>query len=423
MADMEQVQIVRRGRDAVAKWREDHPGESMDLYNCYMSHARIPMVDLHGADMRDSDLMGAMLRRANLSGCYLNTVHLYRSDLREVDMSRSLLNRANLRGANLSGANLEQCDLDAAVLSDANLTGANLRRANLSRVNLNGANLTDADLTEANFNGAALTRTNLSGATLDGTDFYEAIFNDTPAVGTRFAGGIIGYTVFQNCDLSQAVDLEQVRHDAPSTLGLDTLIRSGGNIPASFLMGIGAPQEMLALLDSSAGMPALGGEFYISCAAADVAFAEQLRDHLRNQGVRSWVFAENFRGNALVDRRSTSEEEEIERWVRHYDKLMVVCSQAGLDSETVRNDLTAAKDLQQSQDKWIVYLVDPDGTLDNPRARSARNLTYEHVIFDMRGQEGPAENYQSVLTNLADNLKQEQPARAGLPTFSNSDQL
>ena len=97
------------------------------------------------------------------------------------------------------------------------------------------------------------------------------------------------------------------------------------------------------------------------------------------------MFAENFRGNALVDRRSTSEEEEIERWVRHYDKLMVVCSQAGLDSETVRNDLTAAKDLQQSQDKWIVYLVDPDGTLDNPRARSARNLTYEHVIFDMRG--------------------------------------
>ena len=422
MADMEQVQIVRRGRDAVAQWREEHPGEGMDLYNCYMSHARIPMVDLHGSDMRDSDFMGAMLRRANLSGCYLNPAHLYRSDLREVDLSGSLLNRANLRGADLRGANLEGADLDAAVLSTANLTGASLRRANLARVNFNGANLTNADLTEANLNGAALTRANLSGAILDGTDFYEAIFNDTPTVGTKFAGAIIGYTVFQNCDLSQATDLEQVRHDAPSTLGLDTLLRSGGLIPAPFLLGVGAPQDFLTpLMGSSAAMPSMGGEFYISCAAGDVAFAEQLRDQLRDQGVRTWVFAENFRGNALVDRRSTSEEEEIERWVRHYDKLIVVCSQAGLESETLRTDLTQAKDLQQSQDQWIVYLVDPDGTLDNPSARSARNLTYEHVIFDMRGQEGPAASYQEALDKLVENLKQEQPARAGVPTYS--DQL
>ena len=46
MADMDQVQIVRKGRDAVAGWREEHPGETMDLYNSYMSHVRIPMVDL-----------------------------------------------------------------------------------------------------------------------------------------------------------------------------------------------------------------------------------------------------------------------------------------------------------------------------------------------------------------------------------------
>ena len=26
MADMDQVQIVRKGRDAVASWREEHPG-------------------------------------------------------------------------------------------------------------------------------------------------------------------------------------------------------------------------------------------------------------------------------------------------------------------------------------------------------------------------------------------------------------
>ena len=52
MANIEHVQIVRLGRDSVAKWREEHPGENPDLINCMMSHARIPMVDLHNCDMR-----------------------------------------------------------------------------------------------------------------------------------------------------------------------------------------------------------------------------------------------------------------------------------------------------------------------------------------------------------------------------------
>ncbi len=69
MANMDQVQIVKQGRDAVARWREEHANEGMDLNGAYLSHARFPQVDLRGADVRNSDLMGAMLMRANLSGC------------------------------------------------------------------------------------------------------------------------------------------------------------------------------------------------------------------------------------------------------------------------------------------------------------------------------------------------------------------
>ena len=68
MANMEQVQIVKRGRDAVARWREEHQGESFDLHAAYLSYARLAQVDLHGSDLRDSDLMGATLPRANLVG-------------------------------------------------------------------------------------------------------------------------------------------------------------------------------------------------------------------------------------------------------------------------------------------------------------------------------------------------------------------
>jgi hypothetical protein len=87
----------------------------------------------------------------------------------------------------------------------------------------------------------------------------------------------------------------------------------------------------------------------------------------------------------------------------------------------VRTDLSQAKDLQFTKDQWLVYVVDPDGTLDNPSSRANRNLTYEHRIFDMRGHEDRAAGYQESVTTLVEHLKQTQPARAGLPPVS--DQL
>lgn len=421
MADMDQVQIVRQGRDAVARWREEHPGEVMDLYGSYMSHTRVPMVDLSGADLRDSDFMGAMLRRANLSGCYLNPVHMYRADLREADLSRTLMNRANLRGADLREADLQNADLDSATLSGANLTGANLTGANLARANLDRANLTDANLTGVVFHGAALTRAILSGANLSGADLYAAILNDTPVTGAKFANSMIGYTVFQNCDLSDAEGLDQVRHDAPSTVGVDTLLRSGGRLPDLFLQGAGAPESLLSFQQSLLGATPSTGDFFISCSDKDIPFGERLQNSLRELGVRCWLFAESYRGNALVDRRSTSEVEEVERWVRHYDKMIVVCSQAALDSETVRNDITKAKEQQQSRDQWVLYLVALDETMVQPRARAARDLSYEHVVFDLREYEANSEDYQKELARLAEELKQFRPARAGVPAVS--DQL
>ncbi|HIN38480.1 MAG TPA: hypothetical protein EYM77_12680, partial [Dehalococcoidia bacterium] len=77
MANMEHVQLVKRGRDHVARWREANPDDNLDLNAAYMSYVRAPQVDISGADIRDSDLMGAVLQRANLSGCYMNPCHLY----------------------------------------------------------------------------------------------------------------------------------------------------------------------------------------------------------------------------------------------------------------------------------------------------------------------------------------------------------
>ena len=415
MANMELVQIVKRGRDAVAAWREENPNTVMDLNECYMSHSRIPMVNLRGADLRNGDFMGAMVRRADLSNTFMNSAHFYRADLREANMSRSIASGANMRGADLRNANLAGINLDGATLSEANLSGADLTNANLDRTNLDRANFTGADLTGASFNGANLSRTNLSEATLNEADFYEAVLNDVITGDANFHNCIIGYTVFQNCAMDAALGLDSIRHDAPSTIGLDTLLRSRGALPESFILGSGIPVAVVGIQDSVSDAPVTTLEVHISCANGDIEFARQLEDNLRDQGVRTWVFAEGFRGNPLVDRRASSGEEEIERWVRHYDRLIVVCTAAGLDSETVRNDITAAQESENTNDRWTMFLVDADGTMASGRSRAARLLKEDHRVFDLAGQSAGSEEYQTALAELIENLREEQPASAAKP--------
>ncbi|PKB78335.1 MAG: hypothetical protein BZY88_19050 [SAR202 cluster bacterium Io17-Chloro-G9] len=421
MANMEHVQLARKGRNAVAEWREQNPNMTLDLNAAYMSHTRMPQVDLHGADLRDSDLMGAMLQKANLSGCHLNPSHMYRANLIEADLSRALLNGANLRGANLTGADLTGADLDRAVLSDAILTGAKLNGANLSRVNLVGADLSEADLSGANLNGANIVRANLTNAQLGGADLYQSVLNDSALIGANFAGSIVGYTTFQNCDLSAARGLDQIRHDAPSTIGIDTLCRSGGNIVDGFLRDAGVPESVCAFQESLRGALPVSGDCFISCSTADVSFARNLLVELREMGVRSWLFPEDARGYALVERHSTSDQEEVERWVRSYDKLMVVLTEEAMDSETIRNDITQAQEKQQSADKWCLFLVSPDIAISESRNRLARTLTSEHIVFNLPSGEPDSEDYRSELSRLAESLKQNEPAASGVPAYDISE--
>ncbi len=413
MANMEHVQLVRRGRDHVARWREANPNESLDLNAAYMSYVRAPQVNISGADLRHSDLMGAVMRRANLSGCYLNPSHLYHADLREANLTGALFNGANMRGADLRGADLTGADLDRAILSDANLSGANLTNANLQRTSLIGADLTGADLTGANFAGADLVRSNLSNSILNCTDLFQTRVWGCNVTGANLEGAALGYTVLQDCDLRGAVGLDQVRHDAPSSIGLDTVYRSGGRIPAAFLTGAGIPVSVAALQEIIASTAQPLTECYISCRDDDEEFARNLRSDLAALGVNAYVFSERVRGNALVSRLSSSDQEEVERWLRNYDKMIVVASSRALDTEAILNDITSAREKQQSADRWLLYFVAPDDGLMRPSGRAARNMAAENIVFDLR--DGDAATYQAELANLAEAIRQEQPASAGVP--------
>jgi len=116
-----------------------------------------------GVSFVEADLSGAKIfgrfnradmRRANLTGATLAPFgrtgfieHIWRTELLG----------ANLSQATLTGANLTHALLAFANLRGADLAGAVLKKADLSRADLTGANLTGADLSEADLDGAILT--------------------------------------------------------------------------------------------------------------------------------------------------------------------------------------------------------------------------------------------------------------------------
>lgn len=125
MANEEHVKIVRRGTDAIQKFRDANE-----------------YVYFH--------LSGADLSGANLSGASLTCASLGRADLSGADLNHADLNHADLSCANLSCANLSGANLSAANLRDANLSGANLRDANLISADLGPTVFANVDLSQVN---------------------------------------------------------------------------------------------------------------------------------------------------------------------------------------------------------------------------------------------------------------------------------
>ena len=279
MANPEHVEVVKQGKEAIDLWRSQHPGEHLDL----------------------SD--------ANLSG-----TDLFEADLSEADLSRASVAEAMLSQATLSKASLSEADVFFTDLSFANLTGSNLSRANLFK-----ANLSLADLSMTNLSGAMLRLANFNGTKLTEADLSEAI---------------CGFTTFADCNLDQCLNLESVVHQGPSNIGIDTIIKSGRNIPRSFLLGAGVPNDMDALL------PLVTGErkyyrCFISYTSLDEEFATRLHKDLEVIGVPCWKYDEDAVGGRKVWAN-------IDRAIQDNDKVVAICSQNSLQRDGVPREIERA---------------------------------------------------------------------------------
>jgi len=353
LANPEHIEKLREGVDAWNQWRSQNPKITPDL-----------------------------------SSAELNLKNLSRTHLNRADLSRANLSRASLADATLLNAKLNRADLLNANLTGANLFGANLSNANLSGTDLSGANLSRAELFGANLTRAILTDTN----------FYEAK---------------VGVTIFANVDLSQASNLETVRHQGPSTIGIDTLYQSRGKIPDMFLKGCKVPEEMIRHGRSIVGKPSEFYSCFISYSHADELFARRLYAALQDRSIRCWL-DELIAGDDIHD--------ELARAIRLWDKVLLCASRSSLTSGWVDKEITVAFEIEEllwkERGKKVLKLIplNLDGYLFDAEWQSGKAATIRSRLApDFTGWESDYEKFEQGIERVIRALRSDGSGRLPPP--------
>jgi hypothetical protein len=311
----------------------------------------------------------------------------------------------NVRNADFIGGDLSGVEFSGADLRGTNFSGGNLSQTNLSRALLFGAifaksySIQSEDPEPGTRTIRVAWHTDLSGANFRGAQLGWVNFEDAEMAGADFSDCSMTGITFGNVNLSQCIGLETVRHEGPSTIGIDTIYRSGGNIPEVFLRGAGVPEPFSAQMKSLvAAMSPI--EFYscfISYSSKDQEFAERLHADLRGKNVRCWFAPEDLR---IGDKLRPAFDEAI----RVHDKLMVLLSENSVSSLWVEKEVETAFEKERQQNRTVLFPIRlDDAVMDTDQAWAADIRRGRH-IGDFRNWKNH-DSYKKAFERLLRDLK------------------
>lgn len=418
MANPEHLEILKRGVKVWNKWRKQHPTVGPDLSGANLCGLNLTGADFNlafhneyvaigatfagegveevvesnsasRADFRMADLTDANLTRAKLLGADLREAHLSGIDLWQAQLVEVLLNRAYLQKAKLYRADLEGAHLDEANLSDASLNNVNLDEAWLT-----GTNFTGAKLSRTTFYRAHLDKTNFTKAHLSGVDFNNSYLSEA-----NFSESWIESNIFSFTSLSTVRGLETVKHGGPSSIGIETIYRSKGNIPEPFLRGCGLPDNFITYMHSLAEQPIQFYSCFISYSSKDQEFADRIYADLQARSVRCWFAPEDLE---IGDRFRTR----IDEVIRVHDKLLLVLSENSVSSTWVEKEVETAMEREQEQKRALLFPVRLDNAVMEIKTGWPADIRRTRHIGDFTGWKNH-NAYQKAFERLLRGLKAE----------------
>jgi len=300
-------------------------------------------------------------------------------DLRGADLCHT-----DLRGVNLISADLVGADLFRVILIGANLRDAHFNSANLSRADLFAADLSGAELFGAILSKAGLWRSNLSETILQNADF---------------TGARINRAIFTGTDLSQAKGLDSVKHSGPSYISIDTLYKSKGQIPESFLRGCGVPDTFITFARSLINAAIDFYSCFISYSSKNQAFAERLHADLQTKGVRCWFAPEEIKIGDKFRQR-------IDEAIRVHDKLLLILSEDSMASAWVEDEVEAALERERRENRLVLFPVCIDDAIEQSNKAWAASLRRMRHIGDFSRWKDH-DSYSKAFSRLLRDLKAE----------------
>jgi hypothetical protein len=147
-------------------------------------------------------------------------------------------------------------------------------------------------------------------------------------------------------------DLESIDHAGPSSIGIDTIYKSNGQIPEIFLRNAGLPESFIVQMKSLVGSmePIQFYSCFISYSSKDREFAERLHADLQAKGVRCWFAPHDVQGGKKLH-------EQIDQAIRMYDKLLLILSRDSINSEWVKTEIYNARQRELKEGKQMLFAV------------------------------------------------------------------
>jgi uncharacterized protein YjbI with pentapeptide repeats len=381
MAIPQHLEVIKQGVAAWNKWRLDNPGAEPDLAGANLSKA-----DLREANLSETDLRWADLTWANLSGAKLN-----RADLRRANLSGTIFNKANLREANFS----------ETYLSGADLSEADLKKAFFIRSDLASVDLSQSDCKRADFRWAYLIKAKFNGADLSGANLMEANLNKSELKQANLRDAFIAWSCFGDNDLSQTQGLRNVKHFGPSTIGIDTIYRSKGNIPQEFLRGAGVPEHYITYTRHLNTKAFECNSCFISFSGNDRPFIEKINTDLQKEGIRCWFAPEEMKmGDAFRQR--------VDQLIRITEKLLIVLSKFSIESTWIQEEVEAALAEERNRNRAVLYPIRLDNSSMDGEKEWLVNLQKTHQIYDFSDWDN-WEAYYEEFYLLLNNLETKEP--------------